>query len=988
MIQHDKKVHVDNQKQEQIISNEIQSDVEKTGQYVVENNDQVAVNLQQEDSQKGIENFVEEALPKEIGVEESNKLQATQAEAINRTEAERNMPQSHVSISEAKMRLSTHGKTFGDSEKMTLMKNKTEALLSLLSEKVATLVDDDEFEKNLGEVNQGYDELIVACQKYVKKAGKPIFQNGKDRLLIVKGILLQATSERKMIADSARRLRRTGLKGNKGAELYSFADVLSHVAVNDGALENETISDVTEESTKKVLASRFATCIGAGNLYDKADIKTMRRQDGSLHDVVSITKQEKKDQKKLEADRQANTRRILDAILTNKPQEEMRALLTEINRSPLKADRDILNNLLTTDVQELLGSFGSLYDEAKEKALRESLSLFYKEIKASGLSKSLELYDRTGETSVTVSDFSWEERHHMRTGRGNNIYEQDHDNNEIIREPVTDPMGALVIPEGKIHMIDHSQKEPHRVSKYWPFLKWVDKRDDPLFQREPSLNDINQGAIGDCFFMTAIGNLVQYSPKAVKDMMKDNGDGTVTVRFFQFDNTASEKLTPVYVKIKKSVVKIKGTSFNYFARGGNGLWVRMLEKAYVCSGLAANVATKLEELKKQNNDTIPNLDYDKHRNLKLLASESTLDDKRKDKKNLKRARYETLNEGGFQELVLPLLTGKYMKATELEDANLYVDEKYKRDKSKEQKRQELFDSDDNFEDTLPMYPEMESNEHLRDLVRRHDEKKNKENNDADHRIDRVAEGQPATVNERSIILYEMCTGKKVNEENEDNAMFFSYFIKDFYKYYKDHKELAAGDKNPSEIFMKLIRAFTEEYKKDTKKRDPEWVERKRAFVGSEAYLDAVKWLLKDKRSAWDDKMLKYKRGTGKYYGQLTKIYDDIKKAIDDKRRLTYSIQEFNLKFAGGSKGLVGGHAYNVTGVTERKFGGKTYKFVIIRNPWGCNGTEYFYNPKTKKLDRRATKKITGGYTMVELSDFAMFGTDMSIEKKEAVGNDD
>ena len=68
MIQHDKKVHIDDQKQEQIISNEIQSDVEKTGQYVEENNDQVAVNLQQEDSQKDIENFVEEALPKEIGV--------------------------------------------------------------------------------------------------------------------------------------------------------------------------------------------------------------------------------------------------------------------------------------------------------------------------------------------------------------------------------------------------------------------------------------------------------------------------------------------------------------------------------------------------------------------------------------------------------------------------------------------------------------------------------------------------------------------------------------------------------------------------------------------------------------------------------------------------------------------------------------------------------------------------------------------------------
>ena len=95
-----------------------------------------------------------------------------------------------------------------------------------------------------------------------------------------------------------------------------------------------------------------------------------------------------------------------------------------------------------------------------------------------------------------------------------------------------------------------------------------------------------------------------------------------------------------------------------------------------------------------------------------------------------------------------------------------------------------------------------------------------------------------------------------------------------------------------------------------------------------------------------------------------------------------------MKLAGGNKkGLSGGHAYNITGVAERKFGGKTYKFVILRNPWGTAGTEYFYNPKTKKLDRRNNTKETGGYTMVELSEFAMFGEDMSIEEKEEKGND-
>jgi len=984
MSGNEESLQVEKQKKQQVISNEIQSNEEMNVQQVVENNNQIAVNVQQEEAQQNIENLVEAAMPQEINAEESNQLQSMQAEAIKRTETEKNMPQSHASISEAKARLLAHGKTFGDSEKMKLVKNKTEALLTMLNEKIATIVDDDEFEKNLDEVHQGYDELIVACKKYVKKAGKPIFPSGAQRLLIVKDILLQATSERKMIADSARRLRRAGFKGSKGAALYSFSDVLSHVAVNDGAIENETLSDVTEENTQKVLLSRFATCIGAGDLYEKADIKSMRREDGSLHDVVSITKQKNENLNMLDSNRQANTRRILDAIISNKSQEEMHTLLVEIKNSTVKADHDILNNLLSTDVEELLGSFGSLYDETKEKAFKKSLSIFYKEVKASGLSKRMELYDRTGETSVTVSEFTWQERSQMLSSHGNMIYEQHQDSNVVVPDIFMEQTGTLVVPQGKIHMIDHSKKEPHRVSKSWPFLKWSDKKDTPLFQREPSVNDIAQGALGDCFFMTAIGSVVQNNPKAIKDMMKDNGDGTVTVRFYQYDDSTDEKLTPVYVKVKKSVVKVKGFGANYFASGGNGLWVRMLEKAFVCSGLAASLDVKVNEIKKQDRDLL-NMDYDHFQNLKILASEATLNEEGKDKKNLKQGNFEILNEGGFTPLVMPLLTGKYMKTSELEKANLYVEEKDKRDKKKKYSVRPEYDN--NFECLLPDAPEMGSSERLRGIMKRNDEKKNKKISDKSQWIDRVKENGPATVNERYIVLYENCTGKTVKEEDERKAIYFGYYIHGFYTYYKDHKELSDGDKNPREIFMKLIRAYTEAFiKKD--KGGPESIQERREFIDSEPYLDAVKWLLNDRRDAWDDKMLKYKRGTGKYYGQVNKIYDDIKKALDDKRRITYAVASKRLKLAGGNKkGLSGGHAYNITGVAERKFGGKTYKFVILRNPWGTAGTEYFYNPKTKKLDRRNNTKETGGYTMVELSEFAMFGEDMSIEEKEEKGND-
>ena len=62
--------------------------------------------------------------------------------------------------------------------------------------------------------------------------------------------------------------------------------------------------------------------------------------------------------------------------------------------------------------------------------------------------------------------------------------------------------------------------------------------------------------------------------------MKDNGD-TVTVRFY------SGKDHPIYVTVKKTVprrVNSNNEEKDIFARGA--LWVQMLEKAYVASGLA------------------------------------------------------------------------------------------------------------------------------------------------------------------------------------------------------------------------------------------------------------------------------------------------------------------------------------------------------------------------------------------------------------------
>jgi hypothetical protein len=55
---------------------------------------------------------------------------------------------------------------------------------------------------------------------------------------------------------------------------------------------------------------------------------------------------------------------------------------------------------------------------------------------------------------------------------------------------------------------------------------------------------------------------------------------------------------------------------------------------------------------------------------------------------------------------------------------------------------------------------------------------------------------------------------------------------------------------------------------------------------------------------------------------------------------------------------------------------------MMRNPWGFAGTEYFYNQKTRTLDRRSVPEDrvekTFGYTLVELSDFMLGFYDLYI----------
>jgi hypothetical protein len=107
----------------------------------------------------------------------------------------------------------------------------------------------------------------------------------------------------------------------------------------------------------------------------------------------------------------------------------------------------------------------------------------------------------------------------------------------------------------------------------------------------PTSGDIAQGWVGDCYFMSSLGELATQSPQTVKDMFIDNHDGTYTVRFFQLDSDG-DAWQPDYVTVNLELPVLQQSGQFAFAgwfQGGKSttyadknavLWPALAEKAY------------------------------------------------------------------------------------------------------------------------------------------------------------------------------------------------------------------------------------------------------------------------------------------------------------------------------------------------------------------------------------------------------------------------
>jgi hypothetical protein len=108
---------------------------------------------------------------------------------------------------------------------------------------------------------------------------------------------------------------------------------------------------------------------------------------------------------------------------------------------------------------------------------------------------------------------------------------------------------------------------------------------NPLFRAGgvPLMNDINQGNLGDCYFLAGIGAVARQQPNIVKQSIVELGDDTYAVRFHRDGNTEYYRIDnelPATFSVNNGMPTWSG--LHYAQLGGqSAMWVALLEKAYV-----------------------------------------------------------------------------------------------------------------------------------------------------------------------------------------------------------------------------------------------------------------------------------------------------------------------------------------------------------------------------------------------------------------------
>ncbi len=146
--------------------------------------------------------------------------------------------------------------------------------------------------------------------------------------------------------------------------------------------------------------------------------------------------------------------------------------------------------------------------------------------------------------------------------------------------------GSLKVPGGsnggnRVNLPDPKMHKDEMNADGTPRFK-LERFTGPLFIDEPKADDVRQGAIGNCYFPAAMAAVASARPDVIKNMIKDNGDGTYTVKF-----TPGAASRPVEIKVDGDLyARSYGGPIYGGSLGGSTapdkmeLWFPLIEKAY------------------------------------------------------------------------------------------------------------------------------------------------------------------------------------------------------------------------------------------------------------------------------------------------------------------------------------------------------------------------------------------------------------------------
>jgi WXG100 family type VII secretion target len=98
-------------------------------------------------------------------------------------------------------------------------------------------------------------------------------------------------------------------------------------------------------------------------------------------------------------------------------------------------------------------------------------------------------------------------------------------------------------------------------------------------------NDVNQGSVGDCYLLASLAAITKHDPEHIRDMVKDNEDGTYTVRFYEDGDVNNPVDVTVDATFPVEKEERRCWPDGYRDKGATStdekeLWPSIVEKAY------------------------------------------------------------------------------------------------------------------------------------------------------------------------------------------------------------------------------------------------------------------------------------------------------------------------------------------------------------------------------------------------------------------------